>query len=130
MYIYEDYISNLKNIYNTDDLFILITRFPPAHKFKEDNVIVVYDLAPSTELFKLRKPKLISYEEYKYLYIKQIEREKFDERFYERFKFFNRNVCFLCFCKENTDCHRKILCELLEQKYNIKYKRKNECIEK
>lgn len=125
MYIYEDYISNLKNIYNEKDLFILITRYPPKYNFKEDNVIIIYDLAPSKELFSLAKPKLINFEEYKYLYLKQIINNKMDERFYERFIYFNRNVCFLCFCKEKENCHRLILCEHLEEKYNIEFKRKN-----
>lgn len=126
MIIKDTYISNLKNVWNKEDIFLIITRYPPKYEFKEDNIFIIKDLSPNENLFYLAKNKMISFEEYKYLYLNQIIKNKIDEYLNKRIKLFNKNIWLLCYCKENTFCHRKILAELMEEKFNYEYDRNGE----
>lgn len=119
--IKETYLSNLKNVYCEEDIYLIITQYPPEYNFKEDNILIIKDLAPNKDLFYLAKHKLINYEEYKYLYLQQLINKKTDKYFYERLKLFNKTIWLVCYCKEKNKCHRRILGTHMSEKFGITY---------
>lgn len=113
--LYTTYISKVKDV-PADVLKVFVCRYLP-NSISMDNSIHSLKLAPSANLFARRKSKEISYELFKKEYISELERKGLN------FKNVNSNkLCFICYEKYPSTCHRKILAEYLQSKGDFIYK--------
>ena len=74
------------------------------------------ELAPSSEILKPYKKKLITWDEYSQKYINLMEAREAVNFFHERFKLRN-SVCLLCAEPKPEKCHRRLLAEMIAKKY-------------
>jgi len=97
--------------YNGKLDLIGIVRIPP----KGSNPLITFDtlIAPSRKLLKSYKNSEITEEQYREVYIKQLNRIGADTIY----KVYNNKIL-LCYCGEHSFCHRHILREWLSN-HNI-----------
>ena len=74
------------------------------------------ELAPSSEILKPYKKKLITWEEYSQKDITLMETRNAAKFFHERFKLRN-SVCLLCAEPTPEKCHRRLLAEIIAREY-------------
>lgn len=79
------------------------------------------EYAPTKELLDNYKKKKISWEDYVDTYIPLIIKRNGIAKFVDRFDKYN-NVCLLCSEAEPTQCHRRLLAELIEKQTSVKAK--------
>lgn len=79
------------------------------------------EYAPTKELLDDYKKKKISWEDYVNTYIPLIIKRNGITKFVDRFDKYN-NVCLLCSEAEPTQCHRRLLAELIEKQISVKAK--------
>ena len=103
-----------------DGARVLITRFFPRGKKKDEFDMWVKDLAPSARLLKDYKEKNITWKMFKNQYLVEInENEAAKEKFEELFMLSKmQNVTILCYEKEGEHCHRNILMDL-SKRYRV-----------
>ena len=102
-----------------DGLRVLVTRYRPRYMRKQDETWQEWDrsLAPSRELhadFYGKRGKKLSWQEYKRRYLAEMRAQKDRIRYWaERSK--RETITLLCFCKEESRCHRTLLKKLIEK---------------
>ena len=105
--IYTSYFANWRN-FPKDSLLINITRFPP----KNWKGVSLYSLAPSRKLLLNYKKGIIDENEFRNVYIQEID--KYRNKIIEYLRFLqNQNVILLCYEKKGDFCHRHIVAEWL-----------------
>ena len=79
------------------------------------------EYAPTKELLDDYKKKKISWDDYVDTYIPLIIKRNGITKFIDRFNKYN-NVCLLCSEAEPTQCHRRLLAELIEKQLAVSTK--------
>lgn len=105
--IYTSYFANWRR-WPVGMVPIGVTRFPPKN-FKEINLV---SLAPSDKLLHKYKNKLIDENQFKFLYLRELEEKKLTPLFvYEVLdKATNgKDIILCCYEKSGDFCHRHIL---------------------
>jgi len=102
-----------------DGLRVLITRYRPRYMRKQDETWQEWDrsVAPSRELhadFFGKRGKKLSWQKYKRRYLTEMRVQK------DRIKYWGERsrketVTLLCFCKDESRCHRTLLKKLIEK---------------
>lgn len=124
--LYTSYIANIKNI--PDDYYkLVITRFPPS-SMKFDNNIRGEKKLCSAKILSPHKEILLDYKEdddwekYTRRYLKQLKDPVINDyldQLIEFMVYFN-DIVLLCYEKNSTHCHRRILADHINNKYGIK----------
>jgi uncharacterized protein YeaO (DUF488 family) len=114
-----------KNIYEPpspdDGLRVLTTNYWPRGISKERAGSYVRALAPSRDLLRAFKDGQISWEQYAVQYLDEMRAEKPQSEI-KRLADLSRNetVTVMCMCKDEAQCHRRLLREVIEAQMAVK----------
>lgn len=116
--LYSTYISNIKNLSEEQQSNILnIARFFKSEKFKKD-----MRLCPSYELLQAYKTGNIDWDDFEHAFKEQMKSGQTLIALRELYTICKTNdVILVCYEKDYTYCHRRLIGEFLEQ-YGIEYK--------
>lgn len=109
--VYTSYYANVNSFPETFS-FYCISRTMPAKVYT--NIYHINEAKPSWYILKAYKNQTITFEKYKELYI--AEKTEYLDIIYNQLK---SNSVLLCWEKDYTYCHRSILAELLNKRYNL-----------
>ena len=118
-------ISNLRNMGNWKEEFDEVWAIVRSLKTPIDGVIQVPELSPSTELFwryrALANAGNWNSDTFKEIYVPQFLAEMTGKSarkklayLYDAEKKEGKKICLLCFCQDETTCHRSIVAGLLQ----------------
>lgn len=120
--IYTSYLANVKKL-PTDMKKILVIRWKPRNTMNPEKYNLEWwpQLAPSELLLSKYKDNSIDWHQY---------REMFIEESYTNVMFIDaleqiielsktQDICLICYEKNDLECHRSLIREILKQKYNI-----------
>ena len=121
-----------KSIYalkdKSDGIRILITRYWP-HGIKKENFNKWYkDLSPSKELLRDYKEHKIEFQVFEKLFREEITRKKHVNdicRSIAKEASEGKEITLLCYEKEESNCHRKIIRQICEREFKLLNKHKN-----
>lgn len=102
-----------------DGLRVLVTRYWPRGVKKQAVSVWLCGLGPQPELIKLWKDEKIKWPEFKKRYLAEFASDEKMGLFIELegiVKAESGTVTLLCACKEDVNCHRSLLKEMLEKK--------------
>jgi uncharacterized protein YeaO (DUF488 family) len=100
-----------------DGIRILITRYWPRGIKKEYFGKWYKELSPSKDLLKSYKTNKIDFKSFERLFLEEIEKSNVTEIFKEIVKEIikGKNVTFLCYEKDEVNCHRKLIKKICEK---------------
>lgn len=78
-------------------------------------------LAPTKEILDKYKKNNITWDEYETLYIRLLE-ERNIYKYIEVNNILKEGICFLCSEATEAECHRRLLVEYINRKYNVQIK--------
>ena len=120
--IYTSYLANVKKL-PTNMKKILVIRWKPRNTMNPEKYNLEWwpQLAPSELLLSKYKDNSIDWHQY---------REMFIEESYTNVMFIDaleqiielcktQDICLICYEKNDLECHRSLIREILKQKYNI-----------
>ncbi|TAN63651.1 DUF488 family protein [bacterium] len=102
-----------------DGLRVLVTRYWPRGVKKQAVSVWLRGLGPKPELIKLWKDEKIKWVEFKKRYLAEFvgdEKKMFFSELESIVQVEGGQVTLLCACKEDVNCHRSLLKEMLEKK--------------
>ncbi len=99
-----------------DGIRLLTTNYWPRGVSKERAGTYLRILAPSRELLQRFKSGEIAWPEYEVRYLEEMQAERQQEEI-ERIAAIAREatVTVMCMCKDDNECHRRLLRELIER---------------
>ncbi|MDP9238262.1 MAG: DUF488 family protein [Chloroflexota bacterium] len=114
-----------KNIYEPagpeDGLRVLTTNYWPRGISKERAGTYMRALGPSRDLLRAFKDGQISWEQYEVRYLEEMRADKQQSEI-RRLADLSRNetVTVMCMCKDEAQCHRRLLRDLIEAEMAVR----------
>ncbi len=123
--LYTTYLANLKNLPKEENnLCILVTRWKPRNSINTDKYNILWrpNLGPSETLLTRWKSNNMTWKEYRKTYLEEANNNKIFmdgiKEIVDLSKEYD-NIFLVCYEKEDFNCHRSILREILN--YNDMY---------
>lgn len=117
MILYTSYFGNYKNIDPQIQCISIANTKPTSLLVPKFNEVV-----PPWSYVNSFKNKEISYELFSQMYLNKLISLSYSFDFIIYLEHFKTDVCLLCWEKDFTQCHRKILAEFLQKFYKIEYR--------
>lgn len=120
--IYTSYLANVKKL-PQDMKKILVIRWKPRNTMNVEKYGMEWwpQLAPSELILSKYKDGSINWKQYREMFIEHANINTMFQDALEQVKELNKtqDVCLICYEKNDLECHRSIIREILKQKYNI-----------
>lgn len=120
--IYTSYLANVKKL-PQDMKKILVIRWKPRNTMNVEKYGMEWwpQLAPSELILSKYKDGSIDWKQYREMFIEHANTNTMFQDALEQVKELNetQDVCLICYEKNDLECHRSIIREILKQKYNI-----------
>lgn len=120
--IYTSYLANVKNL-PTNMKKILVIRWKPRNTMNPEKYNLEWwpQLAPSELLLSKYKDNSIDWHQYREMFIEESYTNVMFIDALEQIIELNKtqDICLICYEKNDLECHRSLIREILKQKYNI-----------
>lgn len=120
--IYTSYLANVKKL-PTNMKKILVIRWKPRNTMNPEKYNLEWwpQLAPSELLLSKYKDNSIDWHQYREMFIEESYTNVMFIDALEQIIELNKtqDICLICYEKNDLECHRSLIREILKQKYNI-----------
>jgi uncharacterized protein YeaO (DUF488 family) len=124
--LYTTYLANMKKVSRDKMIMVFVARFAPKAMNLDNREIVQFtQLSPSPMLLGDWKKGVITWEVFETRFLEEIENRTLAlstiDVIADKIKNRGRDICLVCFEKDNNFCHRRILAEYIKDKYGIEW---------
>lgn len=122
--IYTTYLANVKNLPNNENTEkILVIRWKPRNTIDLNKYNLQWwpQLAPSELILSKYKDGNIDWQQYRKMFIEDTNNNKMLQDALEQIVKLddnNKEIFLICYEKNDLECHRSILRQILKEKYN------------